>query len=105
MPFDVFTAILSNVHDPIYAPFEVQLEGIRSRVRVGGGNLIDLALTRIKNPVTGSEEEIYLDKPTGFTSLRAEMGTSTRFQVRTGPLAFDYPGQYAEYAEFAYAGP
>jgi hypothetical protein len=52
-----------------------------------------------------AEEELYLDKPTGFTSRRSEMGTARTHRARMGELAWDYPGRYAEYAEFDYSGP
>ena len=64
-----------------------------------------MAISPIANPVTGTEEEIYLDKPTGFTSLRSEMGTALTHRVRIDELSWDYPGKYAEYAEFDHAGP
>src|SRR2546428_9070194 len=43
----------------IVAPFDVRLNGMRSTIRVDSGKVYDLALSRIKNPVTGEEEELY----------------------------------------------
>jgi hypothetical protein len=105
MPFDVFASVTETHLGPVRAPIEVKLDGIRSEVRVGGGDIYDLALGRIRNPVSGEEEELYLDKPTGFTSLRSELGTSTRATFAAEGLSFDNSGKYAEYAEFAYSGP
>ena len=105
LPFDIFASVTETHLDPVTAPIEVKLDGIRSEVRVGGGEIFDLAIGRIKNPVTGEEEEIYLDKPTGFTSLRSEMGMSTRATFDAGGLVVDNTGRYAEYAEFSYSGP
>jgi len=55
--------------------------------------------------VTGDEEEVYLDKPTGFTAKRSELGMSTVARFKTPGLKFDNSGQYAEFSRFSYAGP
>lgn len=104
-PFDIFAAVTSVWLDPIVAPIEVKLDGINSEVKVADGKVWEVAISRVKNPVTGDEEEIYLDKPTGFTSLRSELGMSSVMRLSTDGLAYDHSGKYAEYAEFEYAGP
>jgi hypothetical protein len=91
--------------EPRTARIDVELDGIRSAVRVDGGRLYEAALTRIANPVTGEEEEIYLDKPTGFTSTRSELGTTSVAVLSTDDLSYENTGKYAEYAEFSYSGP
>ena len=55
--------------------------------------------------MTGEDEEIYLDKPTGFTSTRSELGMSTTALFASPDMSFDLTGRYAEYAEFSYSGP
>ena len=104
-PFEILASTVSKRLGVIYAPIELKLDGIRSEVRVGEGRIFELAMTRVRNPVTGDEEELYLDKPTGFTSKRSELGMSTVARVTADGLAFDVSGKYAEYAEFDYAGP
>ncbi len=104
LPFDIFAKVTAQWHETVYAPMEVHLDGIRSRVKIGGGKIYDLALSRMKNPVTGAEEEVYLDKPTGFTSKRSELGTSTAARFRVDGISFDNSGHYAEYGEFDYSG-
>src|SRR5439155_239607 len=76
-PFAVFASVTEHWLPTIVAQFDVRLNGIRSTVRVDSGKVYDLALSRIKNPVTGEEEELYLDKPTGVTAKRSELGMST----------------------------
>ncbi len=105
MPFDAFAMFTTTWLDPVIAPIDVDLRGIRSSVRVAEGSVYDLSISRIRNPVTGEEEEIYLDKPTGFTSLRSEMGMAERAIFRSPRLTTDNTGQYAEFAEFEYSGP
>ncbi|OLE66216.1 MAG: hypothetical protein AUI36_07725 [Cyanobacteria bacterium 13_1_40CM_2_61_4] len=104
-PFAVFASVTERWLPTIVAPFDIRLNGIRSVLRVDSGKLYDLALSRIKNPVTGDEEEVYLDKPTGFTAKRSELGMSTIARFKTPGLEFDNSGQYAEFSKFSYAGP
>ena len=88
LPFDILNSVTSTWLDTVYAPFS-----------------IDFAQSRVKNPVTGDEEELYLDKPTGFTSKRSELGMSTVAKFACDGLSFDTSGKYAEFAGFEYAGP
>jgi hypothetical protein len=104
MPFEVFAAVATRL-PTVYAPIAVEVAGIRSVVTVGDGTAYRLALSRIRNPVTGEEEEIYIDKPTGFTWRRGEMGMTTAMWLALPGLVFDHTGKYAEYAEFTYRGP
>ncbi len=103
-PFDILAKVTEEKHATIYAPVEVHLDGIRSRVKIDGGRIYELGLSRTKNPVTGAEEEIYLDKPTGFTSKRSELGMSTVSRFHADGISFDNSGHYAEYGEFDYRG-
>ena len=104
-PFDEFASVTTDWHEPVVADVQITLAGIRSTVKVTGGAAFELALERIRNPVTGDEEEFYLDKPTGFTSTYTELGMSTIGLFRSPGMSFDIGGKYAEYAEFDYSGP
>ncbi len=106
LPFDILSAVTETWLDTQYAPFDVVLAGINTRAKIGqGGEIYELAQSRIRNPVTDEEEELYLDKPMGFTAKRAELGMSQVARFAADGLAFDTSGKYAEYAEFEYAGP
>jgi hypothetical protein len=87
---------------PRYVPFEVHLDGLRSRARAIG--LVEYQLGPILNPVTQEPEEVYVDKPTGFTSKRLTLGASQVFRVTSDILRYDHSGKYAEYSTFDYAG-
>ncbi len=104
-PFDEFASVTTVWFDPIVADVDVRLDGIRSSVKISGDASFDLALARVRNPVTGEDEEMYLDKPTGFTSKRSELGMSTVGVFDSPGMSFDITGKYAEYAEFEYSGP
>src|SRR2546422_5985447 len=80
-----------------------QRDAVHNPGRLGKG--LRPGLSRIKNPVTGEEEELYLDKPTGFTAKRSELGMSTLSRFKAPGLEYDNSGQYAEFSRFAYTGP
>src|SRR5919109_2299097 len=106
VPFDILNVVTATWLDTVVTPIEIELDGMSSRATFAGGELYELALSRIKNPVTGDEEEVYLDKPTGITALRTELGMSTVAASKLdGRLGYDNSGRYGEYSEFDYAGP
>jgi hypothetical protein len=105
-PFGILDEITSTWYPTLYTPFDVHLTGIDTRASIGpSGSVYDLVQSRARNPVTGEEEEIYLDKLTGFTSKRSELGMAPVSRFACGELTWDTSGKYAEYAEFEYAGP
>jgi hypothetical protein len=105
LPWDIFHTVTETWLDTIIAPIDVELSGINSKIRVGGGAIYELQLSRIKNPVTGEEEELYLDKPTGFTARRTELGSSVIDRLSCDGLSWEDADKYGEYSEFSYSGP
>jgi hypothetical protein len=101
-PWVIFMAVASRCEGPRYAPFELHFNGIKSKARAGG--IIECDLGPILNPVTHEPEEIYVDKPTGFTSKRLTMGASHVFRVKSDVLSYEHSGKYAEFSTFEYAG-
>ena len=104
-PFDIYAAITGTWLETIVAPFEVEVDGMRSKARIDGGKVLELELARTTNPVTGEEEEMYLDKRTGFTSQLTELGTTTVAAFTSEGLSFEQAGKYGEFADFEYSGP
>jgi len=101
-PFAIFAAVTETVLEPIFESFEATMDALDSRL--SAGEILEIGLTSIKNPVTGEPEEIHLAKPTGFTSTKAELGASSVYRF-TGGFQHDHSGQYAEFAPFDYSGP
>src|SRR5579863_323936 len=97
----VFMAVASKGLDTKYLPFEVQSDELNSKVRVG--DALTMELGPILNPVSGAPEEIYLDKPTGFTSKRLTLGASRVMRVNSD-LSYDHSGKYGEFSHFEYSG-
>lgn len=100
-PWAIFASVTAKWLDPLFLPFDIRVDGLNSRVRVG--NTAEMALGPILNPVTNIPEEIYLDKPTGFTAKRTALGRSLTFRF-AGGLRYDHSGQYGEFSEFEYSG-
>ena len=99
-PFAIFASVTSKFLEPIFAPFDVKIDGLRSSAKAG--KVFDLKISPIENPVTGASEQLQLRKPTGFTSTWADLGKSAKLSVNAPGLKYDHSGQYAEYSEFAY---
>jgi hypothetical protein len=100
-PWEIFAAITGKVLEPIFAPFEVTIDGLKSRVKAG--EFLNVELADLTNPVTGEVEHLQLRKPTGFTSLWADLGKTKVLKLATPGLSYDESGLYGEYAEFDYA--
>jgi hypothetical protein len=103
-PWVVFSAVTAYPLGPKFAPFEVVARDLSSRVKIG--DLYEVELGPILNPVTGDAEEVYLDKPTGFTSKRLTLGRSKVMRLKTefSLLNYDHSGQYGEFSHFDYSG-
>lgn len=100
-PWTIFMAVAGKRFDTRYLPFEVHVDGLNSKARAGEAYTVELG--PILNPVTGEPEEIYVDKPTGFTSKRLTLGASRVMRVNCG-LQYDHSGKYAEFSKFEYSG-
>ena len=102
-PFAIFASITTRFLDPVYAPFDVTIDGLRSAAVAAP--YLHMKLAPIENPVTGKHEQLKLQKPTGFTSTWADLGRSLKFSVNAANLKYDHTGKYAEYSEFGYVEP
>jgi hypothetical protein len=101
-PWVIFRAVSSRWEGPRYVPFEWRMDGLKSKARAGG--IVECEIGPILNPVTHEPEEIYVDKPTGFTSKRMAMGASRVFRVKSDVLTYEHSGKYAEFSKFDYSG-
>ena len=100
-PWTIFMAVAGKRLDTKFLPFNVQVNGLSSKVRAG--DVLTMELGPIRNPVTGEAEEIYLDKPSGFTSKRLTLGASEVMRVNSD-LKYDHSGKYGEFSKFEYYG-
>ena len=82
------------------APFELELNGERSRLKVG--DVAELVMEPIRNPVTGDETRGGVMLPKGLVFNEGWCAASTSFWVKDG-VSYDHSGKQAEFAPFEYA--
>jgi hypothetical protein len=90
-----------TVHGPTRVPYEVELNGIASRVKAG--DVLDLQSGTIRNPVTGAEVHPAVLLPEGIIVKHADLGCSSLFRL-TDEVSMDHSGQYTAVGPFDYSG-
>jgi hypothetical protein len=85
---------------PAAARFNVDLAQYATTVRLG--EVVDLDLQTIRNPVTQAEVHPEIVLPEGLVVKQAAVAASKTFRVGA-PLAFDHSGQYAAFGRFDYS--
>src|SRR5256884_2183511 len=90
-PWGILAWTWPTVHGPKLVPFEVELNGIESRVKAGDSVAIES--TAIKNPVTGAEVHPGAVLPEGLIFKRGDFGSSAVFSV-THEIPLQYPRPY-----------
>src|SRR3989304_1788161 len=101
-PWGVLGWTWPTVHGPFPVRYEIERDGLASRVRAGDAYELELAV--IAKPVTGAEVHPPAVSPGGTTQKRPGRGTSRAFRV-AGGISFDHSGKYAAVGPFEYAGP
>lgn len=101
-PWGVLAWTWPTVHGPIRAAYDLQLEGIHSRLRAG--DVVELELEPIRNPVTGSEVTPAAVLPQGIILEKADLASSKQFSIADG-ITLDHSGQYTAVGPFDYRSP
>lgn len=101
-PWGVLAWTWPTVHGPIRAAYDLQLEGIHSRLRAG--DVVELELEPIRNPVTGSEVTPAAVLPQGIILKKADLASSKQFSIADG-ITLDHSGQYTAVGPFDYRSP
>ena len=101
-PWQVLGWTWPKTHGPYAAPYEVTLDGVRTRVKCG--EYLEVEGGTIRNPVTGAEAYPGVVLPQGLIFKRGDLGATTRFRVSKG-VAYDHSGQYMAVGPFDYAWP
>jgi hypothetical protein len=98
-PWGVLGWTWPTMHGPYPVPYEIWLDGIRTRVRCG--EVLEIEGAPIKNPVTGAESHPGVVLPQGIIVKRADLGMSAVFKV-TRDIPYDHSGQYLAVGPFDY---
>jgi hypothetical protein len=98
-PWGVFSTTY-ELEEPRPVSFEIEVDGERSRYRLGDG--AELEVETIRNPVTGNEIHPRLELPEGLLVQELDLFRSKTFRV-SGTVAYDHSGRYAALGPFDYA--
>jgi hypothetical protein len=98
-PWGIFinTYELTGIHR---APVDLEIDGEHSRYKIG--DIAELQMEPIKNPVTGDETRGGVMLPTGLVFNEGWCAASTVFWVNDG-VSYDHSGKQAEWAPFEYS--
>lgn len=97
-------AIFRNTYQltgPHPAAYEAELDGHRTRLRIGSA--VQLALQPIRNPVTGAEAHPEIVLPEGLVVKHGSLAASEVFRVDSD-IRYDHSGQYSAFGRFEYRG-
>ena len=100
-PWGVLAWTWPTIHGPFAAAYDVQLDGVRSRVMCGP--YVQIEGEPIRNPVSGAEAHPGLVLPEGIILKQGALGASKRFVVKGG-VSYDHSGQYLALGPFDYSG-
>jgi hypothetical protein len=100
-PWGVFSTTY-DLEGPHPAPYEVDVADGRSRYRIG--DVAELRVEPIRNPVSGNEVHPRLLLPEGLLVSDLGLFASERFTVK-GNVGYDHSGRYAAVGAFANTGP
>jgi hypothetical protein len=81
------------------APVNLEIDAERSRYKIG--EIAELQMEPIKNPVTGDEIRSGVMLPTGLVFNEGWCAASSVFRVNDG-VSYDHSGKQAEWAPYSY---
>lgn len=101
-PWRIFRNTISTLHGPQFVPFDVDLSGAHTRVRAG--DVLELEMEPIRNPVTKAEVFPRVVLPQGLVYKESTRTSSRMFRIE-GPIQYEYAGRDAAFSPFEYTGP
>ena len=94
--FQIFSVIVTTVHDPIFAPFEFSFDKQGRIAKLVARGVLETDVEPIKNPVTGSPHRIQVRMPEGFEHREAEVASAN---IRsTGAIKFETNASHSSLA-------
>jgi hypothetical protein len=98
-PWAIVGTTLTNVHGPNFVPYDVKLDGVHTRLQAG--EVLELEMEPIRNPVTGAEIHPGAVLPEGFMFKEGKFASNKVFRVQDG-VTYEHPGKYAAFGPFEY---
>lgn len=100
-PWGVLGWTWPTIHGPFAAAYDVQFDGVKSRIACG--TYVEIEGEPIRNPVSGAEAHPRIVLPEGLILKEGALGSTRRFVVKGG-IAYDHSGQYLALGPFDYSG-
>ena len=100
MPFEVLKAVLTTWLLPQFVPFQFNLNGKNSSVKVG--DALAIAMEPIKNPVSGEPESVRIVHETGFIFKDAEVVSARECRSTIKDFCFSWPDKAGFVSEIKY---
>jgi hypothetical protein len=98
-PWGIFSKTY-DLAEPVQARFDTHVAAYASRVRIG--DVVELELQTIRNPVTQAESHPEIHLPEGLVVKHGALAASRVFRL-DGGLDLDHSGQYAAFGRFEYS--
>jgi len=99
-PWGILGWTWPTLHGPKPVPYELEINGLNSRVRAGDD--FELEMEPIRNPVTGAEVTPGAVLPQGIVFKRGDFASGKRYRIPR--LGIDHAGKYTAIAPFEYDG-
>ena len=93
---NIFSMIVTKMHDPIFAPINFEFDKKARTARVVIPGVLETDVEPIKNPVTGLPHRIQVVMPEGFEHIEGEIASSNIHS--SGAIKFDTRGGHATLA-------
>jgi hypothetical protein len=91
----ILAGLTTKIIGPLYVPTQWQMAGDNYAGRASLGDIAEVELDAIKNPVTGVASPFTLSLGNGFLTDRMEMGTTSRFRLNHPDLSYDNSGKFS----------
>jgi hypothetical protein len=95
--FQIFSVIVTKMHDPIFAPvtFQFDKKGRTALLKIPG--VLETEVEPIRNPVTGAPHRIQVVMPEGFEHREGEVASAN---IRSsGAIRFETKGTHSTLAQ------
>jgi hypothetical protein len=98
MPWEALAGTVERFEGPVRKPIQIKVADEKSEVRIAGA--IELQLTPLRDPVTGTEKEVHIVYPKGgFFWDDGRVATTSNMRAQHGDMRFEWPNRYASTAE------
>ena len=101
--FQVFSSMLTKVHEPQFVPIHFEIDVDAGTARFGVDGLVDASAEPIRNPMTGAPQRARLVLPQGFEFTEAEFASSS-VKTMTSPIELQWSGRHAHLARLDITG-